>query len=45
MSRSLIYITFVFLLLSCEKLYHPETISIGKIKDYDELVSAVNGVY
>lgn len=45
MSRSLIYITFAFLLLSCEKLYHPETISIGKIKDYDELVSAVNGVY
>jgi hypothetical protein len=42
-----IIIVFLFLLSAagCEKILHTEDASIGKIEDYDRLVSAAGGVY
>lgn len=45
MKQVIIFSIFLFMITSCEKVFHPEEISIGKIEDYDELVSAAGGVY
>lgn len=44
--RQLFFLYFVFVIVSgCEKFMHSEEISIGKIKDFNMLVSATEGVY
>lgn len=40
-----ILIPLCFIFTGCEKLMHPEDPSIGKIDNYGELVSAVDGIY
>ncbi len=35
----------IFSCWNCEDFFHPEEISIGEIKSYDELLKAVGGVY
>jgi len=45
MIRTLSIVLAVILLSSCEKIFHPEEISIGTIENFEELVSATNGVY
>ena len=42
--RYIILLSF-FYLASCEKMFHPEETSIGKIDDYEKLLEAVGGVY
>jgi len=42
---SFLCILAVCLLTSCEKIFHEEEISIGEIKNPDELKQAANGVY
>jgi starch-binding outer membrane protein, SusD/RagB family len=45
-TRSILLFILVFLSTpGCEKIMHPEEISIGKIEDYGSLVSATEGVY
>ncbi len=46
--RMKLFLTLLLLLIfftNCQKLFHPEEISIGKITNYDQLVSATDGVY
>jgi hypothetical protein len=45
MIRIILFSLFLFLVAACEKILHPEEISIGKIESYEELVSATEGVY
>jgi len=45
MRQKLICIIWIFSICSCENLFHPEEISIGDIKNYNELITATGGVY
>jgi len=45
MKRIILFSLFLFSVAACEKILHPEEISIGKIESYEELVSATEGVY
>jgi starch-binding outer membrane protein, SusD/RagB family len=39
------FLNIIFLFAGCRKMFHEEEISIGKITSYDQLISAVGGVY
>ena len=44
--KRILFISFCILFLnSCKKILHEEKISIGKIENYDQMVSAIGGVY
>jgi hypothetical protein len=46
MRRNLVILILLLVVFTgCEKIQHPEEISIGKIENYDQLVTAVGGVY
>jgi starch-binding outer membrane protein, SusD/RagB family len=45
MQRLFFFCLLLLILPACEKLMHPEEISIGKIENYNMLVSAAEGVY
>lgn len=45
MIRVIIYLLVIISLYSCEKVLHPEEISIGNIQNYDQLLQATGGVY
>jgi len=43
--QSIVLFIILYLLSSCENLFHPEEISIGEIQNYDQLLTATGGVY
>jgi hypothetical protein len=43
--KKLVPFLVIIMLTACEKLFHEEAISIGKIKNYEELLTATCGVY
>jgi starch-binding outer membrane protein, SusD/RagB family len=44
--KKIIQLTLLFsLLFGCNSLFHPEETSVSNIRNYDELITAVNGVY
>ncbi len=45
MKLSLFFITILFFFTNCQKVFHAEDISVGKITNYSQLVSAIGGVY
>ncbi len=45
MKKILLFTLMVLFFTNCQKILHPEDISIGKIQNYNQLVSATNGLY
>ncbi len=45
MKGILFFLPIVLIFTNCQKLLHPEEISIGKITNFDQLVSATDGLY
>ena len=45
MKKILLFTLLVLFFTNCQKILHPEEISIGKIQNYNQLVSATNGLY
>ncbi len=43
--KKVFFIFSLFTLISCDRYFHEEEISIGLIENYEELVAATNGVY
>jgi hypothetical protein len=45
MKRIIYFLPIVLIFANCQKMLHPEEISIGKITNFDQLVSATDGLY